>query len=107
MTMSPRSFPRRDISRCWRPAIARGGSNREIRRRRDVDLRGIAAGDALGPCPLGTTIWTGRELQAEKCDGRIGLALLYTSREWSAFAPGHHGYPRASDLILRKALRGR
>src|SRR6266436_7890618 len=26
---------------------------------------------------------------------------------WSVCAPGHHGYPRAPDLILRKALRGR
>ena len=37
----------------------------------------------------------------------IGLALLYPAREWSVHALGHHGYPRASDLILRKALRGR
>ena len=37
----------------------------------------------------------------------IGLALLYPAREWSVCAPGHHGYPRASDLILGKALRGR
>jgi hypothetical protein len=37
----------------------------------------------------------------------IGLALLYPALEWSAFAPGHHGYPRASDLILGKALKGR
>ncbi len=37
---------------------------------------------------------------------RIGLALLYPAREWSVCAPGHHGYPRAFDLILEKALRG-
>jgi hypothetical protein len=37
----------------------------------------------------------------------IGLALLYPALEWSVGAPGHHGYPRASDLILGKALRGR
>jgi len=34
----------------------------------------------------------------------IGLALLYPAREWSVCAPGHHGYARASDLILGKAL---
>src|SRR6266498_353946 len=38
---------------------------------------------------------------------RQGLALLYPGLEWSVFAPGHHGYPRAPDLILGKALRGR
>src|ERR1700751_3682441 len=37
----------------------------------------------------------------------IGLALRYPAREWSVCAPGHHGYPRASALILGKALRGR
>jgi len=36
-----------------------------------------------------------------------GLALLYPAREWSVHAPGHHGYPHASDLIRVKALRGR
>ena len=37
----------------------------------------------------------------------IGLALLYPALEWSVDAPGHHGYPHASVLILGKALRGR
>jgi ABC transporter substrate binding protein len=37
----------------------------------------------------------------------IGLAHLYPALAWSVCAPGHHGYPRAPDLILRKALRGR
>ena len=52
--------------------------------------------------------WTGRALQAE-CDDleMIGLALLYPALERSVCAPGHHGYPRTSDLILRKALKGR
>jgi hypothetical protein len=57
---------------------------------------------------IGTFVWTGRALQAE-CDDleMIGLALLYPALERSVCAPGHHGYPRASDLILRKALKGR
>jgi hypothetical protein len=38
---------------------------------------------------------------------RVGLAHLYPALAWSVCAPGHHGYPRAPDLILRKALRGR
>jgi len=35
----------------------------------------------------------------------IGLAHLYPARERGAYAPGHYGYPRAPDLIQRKALR--
>jgi len=30
----------------------------------------------------------------------IGLALLYPALERRVCAPGHHGYPRTSDLIL-------
>jgi hypothetical protein len=54
------------------------------------------------------TVWTGRALQAEceKMEG-VGLARLYPALAWSVCAPGHHGYPRAPDLILGKALRGR
>src|SRR5260370_35218197 len=37
----------------------------------------------------------------------VGLAHLYPALAWSVCAPGPHGYPRAPDLILRKALRGR
>src|SRR5258708_19300572 len=37
----------------------------------------------------------------------VGLAHLYPALAWSDCAPGHHGYPRAPDLILGKALRGR
>ena len=56
----------------------------------------------------GTTVWTGRALQAESDDLEvIGLALLYPALERNACVPGHHGYPRASDLILGKAQRGR
>src|ERR1700720_3407966 len=53
-------------------------------------------------------VWTGRALQAEceKMEG-VGLAHLYPALAWSVCAPGHHGYPRAPDLILGKALRGR
>ena len=56
----------------------------------------------------GTFVWTGRALQAE-CEDleMIGLALLYPALERSICAPGHHVYPRTSDLILRKALKGR
>ena len=51
--------------------------------------------------PPGTFVWTGRALQAGFDDlERIGLALLYPALAWSCIAPGHHGYPRAPDLIL-------
>src|SRR5947208_6320236 len=56
----------------------------------------------------GTSVWTGRALQAESDDLEvIGLALLYPALERNVCVPGHHGYPRASDLILGKALKGR
>jgi hypothetical protein len=29
----------------------------------------------------------------------IGLALLYPALERNVYVPGHHGYPRALDLI--------
>ena len=57
---------------------------------------------------VGPSVWTDRALQAESDDLEvIGLALLYPALERSVCAPGHHGYPRTSDLILRKALKGR
>src|SRR3984893_13685164 len=53
-------------------------------------------------------LWTGRALQAESVYLEvIGLALLYPALERNVCVPGHHGYPRASDLILGKAHRGR
>ncbi len=36
----------------------------------------------------------------------IGLALLYPAHERSVCAPGHHGYPRASDAAKNRALTG-
>jgi hypothetical protein len=64
--------------------------------------------DAAGrTSDYGTTVWTGRALQAESDDLElIGLALLYPALERNVWVPGHHGYPRASDLILGKALKG-
>src|SRR6476620_2484055 len=56
---------------------------------------------------IGPSVWTGRALQAESDDLEvIGLALLYPALERNVCVPGHHGYPRASDLILGKALKG-
>src|SRR5258707_14149805 len=53
------------------------------------------------------TVWTGRALQAEceKMEG-VGLAHLYPALAWSVCASGHHGYPRAPALVLRKGPKG-
>ena len=37
----------------------------------------------------------------------IGLALLYPALERNVCVPGHHGYPRASDLIRDSAPKAR
>jgi hypothetical protein len=52
------------------------------------------------PSIHGTCVWTGRTLQAGYDDLEIvGLALLYPALEWSASAPGHHGYPIFHQVI--------
>jgi hypothetical protein len=57
----------------------------------------------------GPSVWTGRALQAESDDLEvIGLALLYPALERNVGVPGHHGYPRALNLIrvsASKAIR--
>ena len=69
---------------------------------------GTAAEHRVAANVSGTSVWTGRALQAESDDLEvIGLALLYPALERNVCVPGHHGYPRASDLILGKAQRGR
>jgi len=46
------------------------------------------------------TVWTGRALQAESAEWQQ-LVLRFCIRPLvEQIAPGHHGYPRASDLIL-------
>ena len=53
----------------------------------------------------GPFVWAGRVLEA-RCEWWRGLVLRFCIRPVSrAFiALGHHGYPRASVLILGKAL---
>jgi hypothetical protein len=52
----------------------------------------------------GPSVWTGRALQAKNDDPEmIGLALLYPALERNVCVPGHHGYPRALDLIRDSA----
>jgi hypothetical protein len=46
------------------------------------------------------SVWTGRALQAESAEWQQ-LVLRFCIRPLvEQIAPGHHGYPRASDLIL-------
>ena len=57
---------------------------------------------------IGPSVWTGRALQAESDDlEAIGLALLYPALERNVSVPGHHGYPRALDLIRDSAPKAR
>ena len=61
--------------------------------------------EAIESCPAWALSRTGRAIQPgfEQMEG--GLALLYPALAWSDCAPGHHGYPRAPDLILGEALK--
>jgi hypothetical protein len=62
-------------------------------------MRGFTTWTIASLSACGTFVWTGRALQAEYDDlEMIGLALLYPALERSVCAPGHHGYPRTSDL---------
>jgi len=55
--------------------------------------------DAIDP-----DVWTGRALQVDFAELAVsGLASMYPAFDWSIFAPGHHGYQRACDLISGKA----
>jgi len=57
---------------------------------------------------IGPSVWTGRALQVENDDlEKVGLAHLYPAYWWSLWAPGHHGYPRAFDLIRDSAPKAR
>jgi hypothetical protein len=57
---------------------------------------------ALHESGNGPSVWTGRALQAENDDlEMIGLAHRICIRPLNGTfcVPGHHGYPRALDLI--------
>ena len=76
-----------------RPECARAHS----RRRRYGRMAQIAA---MHESASGPSVWTGRALQAESDDLEVvGLALLYPALARNVCVPGHHGYPRALDLI--------
>src|SRR6202790_5137249 len=52
-------------------------------------------------------VWSGRALQEVFVDLVVsGLASMYPVSSWSCFAPDHHGYQRACDLINGQASTG-
>src|SRR5262245_45891625 len=58
--------------------------------------------DAIDP-----NVWTGGALQERSVSvGVFGLAPMYPALRWSSWAPGHHGYERAFDLISGQASSG-
>ena len=60
----------------------------------------LARADEDRMTAIGPSVWTGRALQAESDDLEVvGLALLYPALARNVCVPGHHGYPRALDLI--------
>ena len=52
-------------------------------------------------------VWSGRASQEDFVELAVsGLASMYPASDWSCFAPGHHGYQRACDLISGQASIG-
>ena len=58
---------------------------------------------------IGPSVWTGRALQAESDDlEKLVLRICIRPIHGAFETPGHHGYPRAFDLIrvsAPKAIR--
>ena len=51
-------------------------------------------------------VWSGRASQVDFAELAVsGLASMYPAFDWSV-APGHHGYQRACDLIMRQTSIG-
>src|SRR5882762_5872638 len=58
--------------------------------------------DAIDP-----DVWSGRVLQVDFAELAVsGLASMYPVSDWSCFAPDHHGYQRACDLVNGQASIG-
>src|SRR6202047_3348322 len=52
-------------------------------------------------------VWSGRALQVDFAELAVsGLASMYPVSSWSCFAPDHHGYQRACDLVNGQASIG-
>ena len=57
--------------------------------------------DAIDP-----NVWSGRAVQEVSSIWQYGLASMYPVSPWSSFAPDHHGYQRARDVITGQASTG-
>jgi len=63
---------------------------------------GEGSNDAFDP-----DVWSGRALQVDFAEPAVsGLASMYPVSDWSCFAPDHHGYQRACDLVNGPASTG-
>src|ERR1700690_2398042 len=57
--------------------------------------------------PFDPHVWSGRALQVDFAEPAVsGLASMYPVSDWSCFAPDHHGYQRACDLVNGPASTG-
>ena len=57
--------------------------------------------------PFDPYVWSGRALQVDFAELVVsGLASMYPVSNWSCFAPDHHGYQRACDLVNGPASTG-
>jgi hypothetical protein len=61
----------------------------------------------LEPSTHDPYVWSGRALQVDFAELAVsGLASMYPVSDWSCFAPDHHGYQRACDLVNGQASTG-
>ena len=83
----------------------------------EIGTSGLMSGDgkrgdglrpqATAPILDSTNVWSGRALQEAFVELAFsGLASMYPVSDWSCFAPDHHGYQRACDLINGQASIG-
>ena len=83
----------------------------------EIGSSGLMSGDgkrgvghrpqATAPILDSTNVWSGRTLQEVFVELAVsGLASMYPVSDWSCFAPDHHGYQRACDLIVGQTSNG-
>src|ERR1700683_5138059 len=76
-------------------------TNRDVRRAVAIE------GKADMVVEIDPHVWSGRALQVDFAELAVsGLASMYPVSDWSCFAPDHHGYQRACDLINGQASTG-
>jgi hypothetical protein len=97
------------LHRGRRPYMAQSGGSR---RRSNSVAVGAVADIVRRTAPTRASLMTRMYGPAVRCKRvssirRIcGLASMYPASDWSACAPGHHGYQRACDLFSGQASNG-